>query len=142
MKISDKPCLAPTFPATLSSKALNPQPDSDLHCKATTRKPTRRKARTPRLKVTGAPAGKRSRPETPLLKWKIEEEGKRGKDDSELLEGEDKDESGRRLGRKGKGYRELAVSARKLAAGLWRLQLPEAVVARSEKNGRLGFQVS
>lgn len=91
------------------------------------------------MKVTGPQSGRRSRPETPLLKWKIEDEGKRGKYDEELLEEEDKEEAARRVGQKG---RKSAVSARKLAAGLWRLQLPEAVVAPGGRNAQLGFQVT
>lgn len=34
------------------------------------------------------------------------------------------------------------MSARKLAAGLWRLQLPENVSGVPGRSGQLGFQVS
>lgn len=120
-----------------SSKPAFPLPDSDLQ---PDRPPSaRRKTRAsgfPRLKRAGLPTGKRSRPETPLLKWKIEDNAddakERRKDQNDLEE-----EGGGGARRKGK---EVPLSARKLAAGLWRLQLPETGVERRSEQ-QLGFQV-
>ncbi|KAE8704355.1 ubiquitin thioesterase OTU1 isoform 1 [Hibiscus syriacus] len=112
MKVTGKASL----PATLSGRIPK---DVDL-------KPmTKRKTRNRRWKrVGGAPVlGRRSRPETPLLKWKVEEKEKGCEAEEELAEEE---EDGRRGGSRGcrrKGASK--VSARKLAAGLWRLRLPE-----------------
>ena len=120
------------LPAILSSKPLNPSPDSDLLHKP--RKSLPRKARNlsfsgagVRLRGReGAPSGRRSRPETPLLKWKFEDKG------------ESKKSSGRKL--------EVPVSARKIAAGLWRVHLLEVPTDAGDwcslpKKDRLGSQV-
>ncbi|KAL5577765.1 hypothetical protein UlMin_019464 [Ulmus minor] len=138
MKISGKQRAPPAFPATIPSKGLYSPVDSDLQQKPSSRKPARRKSRTPRfgrVKRGGAPFGKRSRPETPLLKWKVEGEGGREKEESEVVEEDEKLE-----GRRGRRGREMAVSARKLAAGLWRLQLPEAVAHSGKSSVQLGFE--
>ncbi|KAM1228166.1 hypothetical protein ACFX2J_007290 [Malus domestica] len=134
MKIPSKPRhLSPTFPP----------PDSDLHLH---RPPTtRKKTRAPgsaRLKRAGLPTGKRSRPETPLLKWKIDEgpkerQGHRERRKDQNAREEEREDGVRRKGRKG---REAPLSARKLAAGLWRLQLPETGSSVPGRNGKLGFQ--
>ncbi|TYI96635.1 hypothetical protein E1A91_D01G087400v1 [Gossypium mustelinum] len=139
MKVTGKASL----PATFSGR--NPT-DADL-------KPTtKRKARNRRWKrVGGTPVvGRRSRPETPLLKWKVEErEKERGKEKGRGVEEELEDEveeeenGGRRGG--GRGHRRKGapkVSARKLAAGLWRLQLPETVTSSvaERRSDRLGFK--
>lgn len=122
------------------SKPTFPLPDSDLQLE---RPPSaRRKTRAsglPRLKRAGFPSGKRSRPETPLLKWKIEDnedDRERRKDQNDL--DEEREEGARRDTRKGRKGREVPMSARKLAAGLWRLQLPEMGVER--RTAQLGFQ--
>ncbi|XP_030510171.1 uncharacterized protein LOC115724935 isoform X1 [Cannabis sativa] len=143
MKVSGKSHLGAAFPATLSTKGLNPRTDSDLQPKPSTRKPGRRKPRTPgfgRVKITGASNGRRSRPETPLLKWKIDDVVERVKSESEFLEEDEKVEDGRRHGRKVRREREAAVSARKLAAGLWRLQLPEVASSGGKRSSQVGFQ--
>ncbi|XP_055823742.1 uncharacterized protein LOC129892211 [Solanum dulcamara] len=114
------------LPAITSSKLVNPLPDSDLlqnpFCY---RKPPRRKIKNSgtagvrlRRDITGAPGGKRSRPNTPLLRWKYNEDVN---DNACTWEDKSTVEVGRKSGQK---VRTL-VSARKLAAGLWRLQLPE-----------------
>ncbi|CAK9175754.1 unnamed protein product [Ilex paraguariensis] len=124
--------------AILSSKTLNPSPDSDLVQKPLSRKPPRRKTKSPRVsgagvrlkRDVGAPTGRRSRPETPLLRWKLDDERET---DKSAREEKLSPESGRKNGRKASAV----VSSRKLAAGLWRLQLPE-----EPNNGggqRLGF---
>ncbi|PRQ31799.1 hypothetical protein RchiOBHm_Chr5g0039421 [Rosa chinensis] len=126
------------------SKPTFPLPDSDLQPE---RPPSRRRARgsgLPRLKRAGLPTGKRSRPETPLLKWKIEhteeENGKeRRKVQNDLVEEEREEGGGGAARRKGKKGREVPMSARKLAAGLWRLQLPETGAERRSAQ-QLGFQ--
>ncbi|XP_040942930.1 probable DNA double-strand break repair Rad50 ATPase isoform X2 [Gossypium hirsutum] len=140
MKVTGKASL----PATFSGR--NPT-DADL-------KPTtKRKARNRRWKrVGGTPVvGRRSRPETPLLKWKVEErEKERGKEKGRGVEEELEDEveeeenGGRRGG--GRGHRRKGapkVSARKLAAGLWLLQLPETVTSSvaERRSDRLGFKI-
>ncbi|RDX64720.1 hypothetical protein CR513_56684, partial [Mucuna pruriens] len=133
MKFSGKA----SFPAGIASRSVNASPDSDL----LPAKPSqRRKPRTPgtRLRRHG---GKRSRPETPLLKWKIHDDP---------LEEDQKPsvaEFRRRTGRNAKKQTEVAVSARKLAAGLWRLHLPETATGDGRKglehkhgNGHAGLQ--
>lgn len=129
------------LPAIVFSKALNVAPDSDLLPNAG--KPPRRKIRThhPRLKRAATPTAGRSRPETPLLTWKFH--------DPPQDEGEDQDEGQpkslphcrRQLSRKGA---EVTVSARRLAAGLWRLRSPPEAAPGSGGNGGdpLGFQSS
>ncbi|XP_061342258.1 uncharacterized protein LOC133288499 [Gastrolobium bilobum] len=114
--------------AGISTKTLNPSPDSDLQ----PLKPfQRRKPRTPgtRLRIYGAPGGKRSRPETPLLKWKIHDRN------ADPLEEDQKSVAGfgRRTCRNEKKQTEVAVSARRLAAGLWRLHPPEMTMANSRR---------
>ncbi|CAL1384594.1 unnamed protein product [Linum trigynum] len=135
----------------LSSKGFNQNPhqqipDSDLV------RPTRRRTRgLTRLKRVAPSVGRRSRPETPLLKWKVEEGGarnggdKEGGDDDAADEDEEKQGNGKEEGRRGRSKRSSgsSVSARKLAAGLWRLQSPEKAVGgggeRRRKDG-FGFQ--
>ena len=132
-------------PSSSSKPTFPLQPDSDLQPERphTARRRTRASG-LPRLKRAGLPTGKRSRPETPLLKWKIEDNAdqSRTKDQNDLQDEPDseREEAGaRRKGRKG---REVPMSARKLAAGLWRLQLPETGVERRSPQQQLGFQVS
>ncbi|KAJ9182663.1 hypothetical protein P3X46_006632 [Hevea brasiliensis] len=139
MKITAKPHSTATFPANyITSKAQNPQPHPDLK---TALKP-RRRTRNPSLvrsKRTRTPVGRRSRPETPFLKWKIEDRERNARlgDDDDVLE--EKLENGARKGRR---KISRAVSARKLAAGLWRLQLPETLAAGTgeRRRDRSGFQ--
>ncbi|CAN4102714.1 unnamed protein product [Withania somnifera] len=103
----------------------NPLPDSDLlHEPFCSRKPPRRKINyygtgvRLRRDISGVPSGKKSRPNTPLLRWKYNEDVN---DNACTWEDKSTVELGRKSGRK---VRTL-VSARKLAAGIWRLQLPE-----------------
>lgn len=138
MKITGKPQLPATFPASVSTKTLKAaSPDSDLQYKlASTRRPSRRLARTPtRLRRPGASSGRRSRPETPLLRWNVD-----GGDRNDRVEEDQKSarECRRRSHRRGQD--EVVVSSRKLAAGLWRLQMPE--MAAGAGGARLGLQVS
>ena len=151
MKITATTELPTTIPAILSSRARNASPDSDLIAKKSSRKPPRRKSRTPaggaRLKRDGAAGGRRSRPETPLLRWKFDDT-EREKVASVLDVDENiAPEHGRRSGRKVRKSREVTVSARRLAAGLWRLQLPEVDAVRDGRWSRqkskdpLGFGV-
>ncbi|KAL1347756.1 hypothetical protein HN51_023781 [Arachis hypogaea] len=130
MKISGKSLHAPP----------NPTPDSDLQPPKLFH---RKKPRTPgkRLRKIGAPNGRRSRPETPLLKWKIHERNDGGDvggvGDDDPVEEDQKSVVG--AGRRSCRRKNETVSARKLAAGLWRLHLPEMpmVVRRSEDRLRL-----
>ncbi|XP_028073655.1 uncharacterized protein LOC114276109 [Camellia sinensis] len=128
------------LPSILSSKPLNPSPDSDLFHKSKSQRPPRRKSRSPGCSVAGlrlkrdvAPAARRSRPETPLLRWKFHDGAKEQKPPPEL---------GRKSRRKERGILEWrwVVSSRKLAAVLWRLQLPEVTPAVLPKKDQLGFQ--
>lgn len=150
MKITATTELPTTIPAILSSRARNASPDSDLISKRSSRKPPRRKARTPaggaRLKRDGAAGGRRSRPETPLLRWKFDDIER--EKDANVLDVDEKiaPEHGRRSGRKVRKGREVTVSSRRLASGLWRLQLPEVDAAhggrwsRQKSEDRLGFE--
>ncbi|TKY46879.1 hypothetical protein E2542_SST28928 [Spatholobus suberectus] len=116
MKISGDSTRPPRpFPPTIAPNTLIPSPDFGLQPH---RRATRRHPRTPttRLRLAGAPTGKRSRPETPLSRWKIHDGGERSSGGDPLQE----------LGRKKEAPPPAAVSARNIAAALWRLQLPEA----------------
>lgn len=138
-----KPQLPAPFPPT-----LNQLPDLDLHYRPGSSRATRRRIRSPaRVRRVVAPVGKRSRPETPLLKWKIEDPGSEAngvqqEEDEKKLPLESS-QRGRFRGSKG---RKAVVSARKLAAGIWRLQLQEAVASEGRNGGHrrtedlLGFQ--
>ncbi|MBA0803907.1 hypothetical protein Gohar_014069 [Gossypium harknessii] len=102
---------------------MNPR---DVNLKPTTKQRTRnRRCRSV--------VGRRSRPQTPLFKWNMEEDG--GGVEEEL---EDKEASGEGRRRKGTS----TVSARKLAAGLWRLQLPETAIpgGGERKRDQLGIK--
>uniref|UniRef100_A0A2P2PIF3 Uncharacterized protein n=1 Tax=Rhizophora mucronata TaxID=61149 RepID=A0A2P2PIF3_RHIMU len=136
MKVTGNLNFTATFPGnTASWKPLNPhlsQPDPDPR--------PRRRARNPsltRLRKSCAPTGRRSRPETPLLKWKIED---RVPNAAAEEDGENPKTGGRRALRKST----RTVSVRKIAAGLWRLQLPpETLAAGSVERKRkdpLGLQ--
>ncbi|GKV42652.1 hypothetical protein SLEP1_g50027 [Rubroshorea leprosula] len=128
MKITGKP----NIPATFSGKKPS---DADLEPRR------RRKARNSSL-TRGKRVGRRSRPDTPLLKWKVEDR-EREKEMSGGVEQEGDEGSGWRGSRGGKRRNgALKVSARKLAAGLWRLQLTErvAVGGGKRRRRRLGFQ--
>lgn len=137
MKITGKPQLPAIFPVSVSSKTLKASPDSDLQQKSgNTRRPSRRLARTPtRLRRPRAPSGRRSRPETPLLRWNID-----GGDRNDRVEEDQKSTRECRRRSHRRGQEEVVVSSRKLAAGLWRLQMPE--VAAGAGGARLGLQVS
>ncbi|XP_023552694.1 coiled-coil domain-containing protein 30-like [Cucurbita pepo subsp. pepo] len=138
-----KPQLPAPFPPT-----LNQLPDLDLHYRPGSTRPTRRRIRSPaRLRRVVAPVGKRSRPETPLLKWKIDDSGSgangvQQEEDEKRLPLESS-QRGRFPGCKG---RKVVVSARKLAAGIWRLQLQEAAASEGRNGGQrrredlVGFQ--
>ena len=98
-----------------------PSPDSDLQ---PLRRATRRHPRTPstRLRRAGGHTGKRSRPETPLFKWKIHDGVRERSVGGDPLE---------EVGRKKEAPPHASVSARKLAAGMWRMQLPEEAAGDS-----------
>lgn len=152
----------PPPPATVSASASAPVADPDLGRKNPAhRKPPRRRiasaARTPRLHLkkdaAGATSGKRVGPPTPLLRWKFDEvDGEEGERDL-VGAGGDKSSAvgvecgGRRVRRGAKGGGG-AVSVRKLAAALWRLQAPEVGGggtqerrrSTKEEDDQLGFQ--
>ncbi|WOG99738.1 hypothetical protein DCAR_0519093 [Daucus carota subsp. sativus] len=118
----------PSIPTT---KSPNPSASqhSDLPTKtrlpSSIRKPPHRKPRNTaagiRFKRHGAPSGKRSRPEKQLVTESTRKNV--------------------RIVNKGKDV-SVSISARKLAAGLWRLQLPEApsTVGDRLSNEQLGLQ--
>ncbi|XP_061354317.1 uncharacterized protein LOC133298942 [Gastrolobium bilobum] len=131
MKISgDSHRPTPPFAESIAPNSRNPSPGSDLQPLQRT---SRRKARTPatRVRRIGAPIGKRSRPETPSSKWKINDDRERNGGGDSL------EEFGRKSSRKREVAVAEAVSARKLAAGLWRLQLPELAEGDHGKHGGL-----
>lgn len=111
------------------------------------RKPSHRKSKNVfsgagiRLKRDGAPSGKRSRPETPLLKWKVDD---KVKDTPKVYDSLNDDKSATEICRKITREKPVLISARKLAAGLWRLQVPEissSAAGDGAINHQLGFQV-
>ncbi|XP_068669406.1 uncharacterized protein At5g41620-like [Aristolochia californica] len=71
-----------------------------------------------RLRKEGVGTGRRTGPATPLLRWKFDD-GDVSVDAGKSAEG------GTRGRKKEKNGDDVLVSARKLAAGLWHLQLPE-----------------
>lgn len=143
--------------AILSSRTPDPSPDSiPLHNKSRNQSPSRWKSRNPGRPAAGVrvrrdasvPVGRRSRPETPFLRWKYNEG-----DNGVPLTGERlfPPDCNRRSGRKTSCKEKVkAVSARKLAGVLWRMQLPETTAAIAgqdadtpclpTKNSHLGFQ--
>ncbi|XP_002532552.2 uncharacterized protein LOC8279853 [Ricinus communis] len=151
MKITGRPHSTPTFPGntiTCSRAPQNPQPHPDLkphhRLRKTARTPVRRRRSRSRT---------RTRPDTPFLKWKIDNNNNNNNDKGVQVHRHDDDDDGDVVeekldsgGRKGRRrFSSRAVSARKLAAGLWRLQLPETVVSaghgeRRRSRDRLGFQ--
>lgn len=145
MKVTGKPYPTATLQASESETKLftNP-PDLRAIQRATT--VTKRRARNPSLtrqRRSAAPGGRRSRPETPLLKWKVEDrKTERG---GSVVEEDDDYEDERETTSRRKDRRKTTrpVSVRKLAAGLWRLQVPDAVVSGGERKVKegLGFQV-
>ncbi|CAA2976459.1 Hypothetical predicted protein [Olea europaea subsp. europaea] len=139
MKITSEKINTPTLEIPLPKATINPLMKLDLSHNPTFRsKPPHRIIKASgtgvRLrKEVGFSYGKRnSRPETPSVRWKFDED----KDnDASTKEEKSSAEVRRRSSRRVR----VNVSARKLVAGLWRLQVPEF-----EANGgqRLGFQVS
>ncbi|XP_016556854.2 uncharacterized protein At5g41620 [Capsicum annuum] len=77
------------------------------------------------------PNGRRGRPETPLLKWKFNEDIQENVSVKEEISSSEVD---RKCGRNIRGV----VSARKLAAGLWRLQLPQVANVPPQKLPQAG----
>jgi len=148
MKVTGKPYSTATLPAFESDKNLfSHGPDLRAIQRATT--VTKRRARNPSLtrqRRSGPSGGRRSRPETPLLKWKVED---RNKERSGVVEDDDYEDDNHQVARsettRRKDRRKIArpVSVRKLAAGLWRLQVPDASSSGGERKGKegLGFQV-
>lgn len=151
MKVTGKPYTTATLPASESETNLFTNgPDLKAIQRATTTV-TRLRARNPSLtrqRRSGAPGGRRSRPETPLLKWRVED---RNRERGGVVEDDDYEDDG---GNNNQVEREITrrkdrrktsrpVSVRKLAAGLWRLQVPDAVSSGGERKGKegLGFQV-
>ncbi|CAK8565573.1 unnamed protein product [Lathyrus sativus] len=110
------------MPHFTASIAPNYSPDSDLrpHWKT-----SRKKFKTPgnRLRRSDSSTGRRSRPESPSLKLKIFKVGEE-KNDGVGGGGDPVEDVCRK-----RDKLPVAVSARKLAAGLWRLQLPEVEAA-------------
>ncbi|CAL0307404.1 unnamed protein product [Lupinus luteus] len=101
---------------------------SDLHHAPNNAKP-KTSPRT-RSKRFGAPKVKRSTPETPLLKWKINDQDQTNSSSlTESLRSSNNKQS------------EVHVSARRLAAGLWRLHKPDMEMSGYRRNkDRLGLQ--
>ncbi|CAN1242945.1 Uncharacterized protein At5g41620 [Linum perenne] len=131
-----------TGASILTSKVFNQNhyqqnPDSDLAC------PPRRRTRLKRV-------GRRSRPDTPLLKWKIDEGGGADEDGDDAGEDDKLRRNSKDEARRGSRHKSSvsSVSARKLVAGLWRLQSPEPAVGsggcrgveRRIRSDGLGFQ--
>ncbi|XP_042519260.1 uncharacterized protein LOC122093073, partial [Macadamia integrifolia] len=139
------------LPALLSSKTLNPNsPDLNILHRRSNRRPQapRRKIRNRcfsgsggvRLKKDITPVGKRSGHATPLLQWKFE--------DANLSVRNDRAPEPARKGcQKMRNVEKTLVSARKLAAALWQLQLPEVTGGagdgrgqQTKSSGRLGLE--
>ncbi|XP_052208211.1 uncharacterized protein LOC127812005 isoform X2 [Diospyros lotus] len=139
--------------AAVSSKPHNLTPESDLPQRVKTQKPPRRRTTDrgyssagERLHKEGnrAPAGKRSRPGTPGLRWKFGG----GEKCEEISLSEGRQLPAKFAGKSSRKVREAVVSSRKLAAVLWRVQLPGMTVdagrgserSTLSEHGRLGFK--
>ncbi|KAG9454046.1 hypothetical protein H6P81_006950 [Aristolochia fimbriata] len=116
----------PHFAAILSSERGGSCAGSDLPPqRRNERKGARRRSRNPRfsgfgvrLRREGVGSGRRAGPATPLLRWKF--------DDGDVsVDAGKSGEVGGRGRRKEKNGDDVLVSARKLAAGLWHLMVPE-----------------
>lgn len=146
MKVTGKPYPTATLQASESETKLFTNPPDLRAIQRATTTVTKRRARNPSLtrqRRSAAPGGRRSRPETPLLKWKVEDrKTERG---GGVVEEDDDYEDERETSTRRKDRRKTTrpVSVRKLAAGLWRLQVPDAVVSGGERKVKegLGFQV-
>ncbi|KAL0909561.1 hypothetical protein M5K25_020441 [Dendrobium thyrsiflorum] len=131
-------------PVNVSAKFLARRPDSHLHPGRPLQ--TRRRIRKhsfPRSsagrRTDGAFAsGRRSGPGTPLLRWKFEEE------DCSCRPLSEAGGNTPRKARSARGREKQAVSARKLAAGIWHLQLKEVTLSggsgREASGTSLGFE--
>ncbi|KFK35916.1 hypothetical protein AALP_AA4G053200 [Arabis alpina] len=150
MKVTGKsPYTTATLPSEKKKNLFNNGSESDLKAiqraaTSSTSTITRRKAKNPsltRYRRSSGFSGRRSRPETPLLKWKVDD---RNKERSGGVEDDDyeveREITSRRKDRR-KPSRPV-VSVRKLAGGLWRLQVPDAVSSGGDRKGKegLGFQ--
>ncbi|KAE8680218.1 ubiquitin thioesterase OTU1 isoform 1 [Hibiscus syriacus] len=133
MKVTGKASL----PAKFSGRI-----PTDVDLKPTTKRNTRNRRWT---RVGSAPVlGRSSRPETPLLKWKVEEKEKGREKGCEAEEELSEEEDGRRGGSGGRRRKGASkVSARKLAAGLWRFRLPETVApgVPERRSYQIGFKI-
>ncbi|XP_019194333.1 PREDICTED: eukaryotic translation initiation factor 5B-like isoform X2 [Ipomoea nil] len=135
MKITGASVELPAIPS--SSK---PQDPPQKPCVPPRKQPRRRIKNSGggvrvRKDVGGGSQGRRSRPETPLLQWKFNEGVEEG--DNACVVAEEVSPPPPENRRKCQRKHRAAVSVRKLAAGLWRLQLPEVPSNGVEK---LGFQ--
>ncbi|KAJ0966160.1 hypothetical protein J5N97_027298 [Dioscorea zingiberensis] len=114
----------------LSAKTLARSPDTSYQAAA--RKPRRRRIRSAVLSGGVTAGGRRSGPATPLVRWKF---------DVGDLSADVAPDEGAKVRRKRSGTGAPAVSARRLAAGIWQLQLPEAGSGRGKgRNGRAGTE--
>ncbi|OWM88759.1 coiled-coil domain-containing protein 102A-like [Punica granatum] len=121
MKITGRPTVPANTPAPAPPKSPNLPPHPDLLPSKASQRPPRRRTR---LRRAGPPTGKRSsRPETPLLKWKTDE----GERNAVSIDDDDEEDALPGAPRR-RRRRDVPVSARKLAAVLWRLNLPDTVV--------------
>ncbi|XP_073005624.1 uncharacterized protein [Typha latifolia] len=118
-----------------SSKSQTPPPGSDLplpRCRTGNPSLTGASSRARRRNSPTASGRWRGGATTPLLRWKLEGAGPA----PEIAKGK-----ARRNLRNaaGEAAEPLAVSARKLAAGLWKLQLPEVGGEREGRGAPIGF---
>ncbi|KAL1197743.1 hypothetical protein V5N11_012396 [Cardamine amara subsp. amara] len=108
---------------------------------------TRRKARKPSLtrqRRSGVPVRRRSRPETPLFKRNVEDQNR---ERCGAVEDDDCNNQVNKWPQMRCQERRRSVgvdTVRKLAAGVWRLQVPDSVSSGGDKRSRdgLGFQGS
>ncbi|KAG1347353.1 hypothetical protein COCNU_06G011820 [Cocos nucifera] len=131
--------------ANLSSKILTPAPASDLPPPRKLHK--RRRSTNPIFPAAnagarsrrdgGASSGRRSGPTIPLLRWNFDDADRSAEHPPESGSGKVQ-----RKHQNVAGEAAPAVSARKLAAALWQLQLPEASGGCGDRGGaRLGFEL-
>ncbi|CAH2036353.1 unnamed protein product [Thlaspi arvense] len=104
MKVTGKPYPTAALPASESETNLFTN-GPDLRALQRATSVTKRRARNPSLtrqRRSGAPGGRRSRPETPLLKWKVED---RNRERGGVVEDDDyEDDGGNNNNQGGGGY--------------------------------------
>lgn len=144
MKRASRAHLPARVPCLLPSSSELPPPRGS--------RPLRRRLRNPAFPgrrwggAAAAAGGRRSGPTTPLLRWKFEDAELSGKPKPKPRPAARSEHGGGKAGRNARVAGAAAgagasgpVSVRKLAAGIWQLQLPEFSVPVKSVAARVSF---